>query len=179
MIFKRRMSTMFEMTDLGLLSSCLGIQVVQHEGENILSQKLRFNQKEGTDLDSTLYRSLIGSLKYLTHMRPDLLFSVSFLNRYMENPISEHLKCAKRLLRYIKGTLDFGLRYKQGKNFDVKGYCDSDDSGDFEEWKSTSGFIFFLSENAVMWVSQKQRIVALSSCETKYVSLTLVASQVI
>lgn len=112
--FKRGMTNLFEMTDLSLLSSYLRIQVYQHEGEIMLSHrsyverilidfnmegcncsqtplKLRpkFDQQEGVSkFNSSLYRSLMGSLRYLTHTRPDLLFSVGFLCRFMENPTS-------------------------------------------------------------------------------------------
>ncbi|CAA6665785.1 unnamed protein product [Spirodela intermedia] len=151
MFFKKKMSTLFKMIDLGLLSSYLEIQVSQLKCEIILSQKIfvlnilkafeilncnqsltplelrpRFNQIKGAKMDLTLYKSLMGSLKYLTHTRPDLLFNVGFLNRYMDNPTFEHLKCAKRMPKYVKGTLGFELKYKKGGNFDLKYYCDND-----------------------------------------------------
>ncbi|CAA6662759.1 unnamed protein product [Spirodela intermedia] len=132
-----------------------------------------FNQKEGRDLvNATTYKSLMGSLRYLTHTRPDLPFSVGF----MENSLAEHLKCLKRVLRYIKGTLNFGLKYKKEK-FVFADFYDSDYGVDTEERKSTSGFCFFIGNSPVTWVSQKQIIVALLSCEAEYISLTLVACQ--
>lgn len=112
-----------------------------------LEIKLRFKQKEGIKRDLTLYSSLMGSLRYLTHMRPNLLFSMSFLSKYMENPTFEHLKCVKRTLRYINlWTLDFRLKYRKGKIFDLKGYYDSDYGRDSKERKSTSWFIVFLTQ---------------------------------
>ncbi|CAA6654613.1 unnamed protein product [Spirodela intermedia] len=106
----------------------------------------------------------MGSLRYLTHSRPNILFSVGFLSRFKENLNTEHLKYAKRLLRYLRGTIDFG-------------YSDSDYAGDLMDGKSTSSVLFFLGGNVVTRSSQKQRIVALSSCEAEYVTLTQAACQ--
>lgn len=114
------------------------------------------DQKERKDIMNTSsYRSLIGSLRYLTHTMPNLMFNVRFLNRFMENPSSEHFKSVKWVLRYIKGTFDLGLKYKKEKNFVLEGLYDSDDRVDAEERKSTFSFYFFVGENLVTWVSQK------------------------
>ncbi|CAA7389247.1 unnamed protein product [Spirodela intermedia] len=119
----------------------------------------------------------MGSLRYLTHSRPNILFSVGFLSRFKENLNTEHLKYAKRLLRYLRGTIDFGLTYKKGIFFCLEGYSDSDYAGDLMDGKSTSSVLFFLGGNVVTRSSQKQRIVALSSCEAEYVTLTQAACQ--
>ena len=95
----------------------------------------------------------------------------------MESPSKEHFTSAKRVLRYVKGTLNLGLIYKQGKGLSLVGYCDSNYKGDLVDRKSTSGAFFFLGDNIITWMSQKQRIVALSSCEVEYISLTLAACQ--
>ena len=95
----------------------------------------------------------------------------------MESLSKEHFTSAKRVLRYVKGTLNFGLSYKKGKELSLVGYCDSDYVGDSVDRKSTSGAFFFLGDNIITWMSQKQRIFALSSCEAEYISLTLAAYQ--
>ena len=80
----------------------------------------------GRSVDVTLYRSLIGSLRYLLHTRPDITYSVSILCRYMVNPTSDHWIAAKRVLKYLKGTIDFGLVYEKGvKDLNEKGVKDS------------------------------------------------------
>ena len=90
-------------------------------------------------MDATLYRSLIASLRYLLHARPNMTYSVSVLSRYMVNPTFDYWTAAKRVLRYLKGTIDFGLIYGKGvKNLNVIGYIDSDFVGDVEDRKSTS-----------------------------------------
>ena len=127
-------------------------------------------------MDATLYRSLIGSLRYLLHTRSDMTYSVSILSRYMMNPTSEHWIAAKRVSRYLKGTIDFGIVYVKGvKNLNVIGYSDSDFAGDVEDRKSTSGQVFFLGGLPITCNSLKQKVVALSSCEAEiysnYVSL--------
>ena len=98
----------------------------------------------------------------------------------MEQPTQEHYIGVKPLLRYLKGTEDYGLYYKMG---DLRGelieYSDSDFAGDCNDRKSTLGHIFFLGGMAVSWSSQKQSIVALSSCEAQYIAATLATSQAI
>lgn len=125
---------------------------------------------EGDTVDSTQYKSLIGSLRFLTTTRPDIVSGVGLLSRYMETPMESHWQAAKRILRYIKGTLNFGLYYACGEKFELKGYSDSDWGRDPVEKKSTTGNVFFGSSTAFSWSSKKQSIVALSSCEAEYVA---------
>ena len=124
------------------------------------------------------FRSLIGSLSYLTHTIPDLLYSMGILSRYMEKPSQEHLNSVKRVIRYVKGTADCELFYKKGAlNSELIGFSDSDFAGDIGDRKSTSGHIFFLGGMAVSWSSQKQSIVALSPCEAEYIAAMTTACQ--
>ena len=204
--FKTEMTQEFDMSNLGSLSSYLGIEVKQGENFIFLSQtgyakkvlqhaklgecnavatpleaRVKFTNEEGrSTVNSTVYRSLIGSLRYLTHTRPDLLFSVGILSRYMESPTLEHYNGVKRILRYIKGTKDFGLLYKKGDmRGELIGFSDSDFAGDCHDRKSTSGYIFLFGGMAVSWSSQKQSIVALSSCEAEYIAATSATCQAI
>ena len=126
-------------------------------------------EEEGVQkVDQTLFRSLVGSLRYLTCTRPDILFSVGVVSRYMENPFETHMKAAKRILRYLKGTLEYGMFYSASNEFKLTGYCDSDYARDIDNRKSTTGFAFFLGNNAISWCSKKQPIVTLSTCEVEY-----------
>ena len=204
--FTTEMTQEFDMSNLGSLSSYLGIEVKQGKNFIFLSQtayaqkvlqhaklgecnvaispletRAQFTNEEGrSTVNSTVYRSLIGSLRYLTHTRPDLLFLVGIHSLFMENPTQEHYNGVKRVLRNVKGTEDYGLLYKKG---DLKGdlirYSDSDFVGDCHDWKSTSRHIFFFGGMAISWSSQKHSIVALSSCEAEYIAATTATYQVV
>ncbi|TYK18672.1 Retrovirus-related Pol polyprotein from transposon TNT 1-94 [Cucumis melo var. makuwa] len=193
---KKAMTQEFEMTDIGLMSYYLGIEVKQSEEGIFISQERytreileKFNMmnskpvatpietgtklskhEEGDDVDPSYFKSLVGSLRYLTCTRPDILFSVGLVSRFMESPTTTHLKVAKRILRYLRGTLDYGLFYSSSKEFKLEGYCDSDWAGDTNDRKSTSGYVFFIGNTAFTWSSKKQPIVTLSTCEAEYVA---------
>jgi hypothetical protein len=128
--------------------------------------------EEGERVDPTIFKSLVGSLRYLTCTRPDILYGVGLVSRYMESPTTTHFKAAKRILRYVKGTIDFGLLYPSSNEFKLVGYSDSDWGGDVDDRKSTTEFIFYLGSSAFTWSSKKQPIVTLSTCEAEYVAAT-------
>ena len=92
------------------------------------------------------------------------------MSRYIEAPTTTHFKAAKRILRYLKGTTDFGLYYSVSNDYKLVGYSDSDWAGDSDDRKSTTGFVFFLRDTAFTWISKKQPIVTLSTCEAEYVA---------
>ncbi|RDY05238.1 putative mitochondrial protein, partial [Mucuna pruriens] len=126
----------------------------------------------GEKEDPTLFKSLVGSLRYLTSTRLDIMYAVGVVCRFMEAPTSTHMKAAKRILRYLKGTLDFGLFYSSSNEFKLMGFCDSDFVGDVDDRKSTTGFVFFMSGCAFTWNSKKQAIVTLSTCDAEFVAAT-------
>ncbi|XP_072052139.1 uncharacterized mitochondrial protein AtMg00810-like [Arachis hypogaea] len=200
------MAQEFEMSDMGLMSYYLGIEVKQIEDRIFISQqayakellkKLNmldcnptntpmecgvklFKEEEGVrKVDQTLFRSLMGSLRYLTCTRADILFSVGLVSRYMENPTETHMKAAKRILCYLRGTLEYGVFYSVSDEFKLMGYCDSDYAGDIDDRKNTTIFVFFLENNAISWCSKKQPIVTLSTCEAEYVVATTYACHAI
>jgi hypothetical protein len=113
-------------------------------------------------MNANEYRSIIGSLRYFVHTRPDLIFTVGFVSRFMEAPIQEHLAAVKRNLRYITGSTRHGCRYGRGLDAPrLVGYSENDLGGDVDSRKSMSGTMFFLGSSPVTWQSQKQKIVAL------------------
>ncbi|PRQ40865.1 putative RNA-directed DNA polymerase [Rosa chinensis] len=109
----------------------------------------------GIAMDDTYYKKIVGSLMYLTATRPDIMFSVSLISRYMSKPTKLHLQAAKRILRYLKGTTSHGIFYKKGGEEDLLAFTDSDYAGDEEDSKSTSGYVFLFSSGAVSWMSKK------------------------
>ena len=96
------------------------------------------------EVDATLYRQLVGSLLYLTHSRPDISFAVGLVARYMQHPHESHWKATKRILRYIRGTIQFGIHYNTRATPLLVGFIDSDWVGDPDDRKSTVGYVFTL-----------------------------------
>jgi hypothetical protein len=100
---------------------------------------------EAKEVDATQYRCLVGSLRYLFHTRPDLVFVVGYVSRFMERQMMEHQQAIKQILRYVVGTLDYSLRYERCLDAShLVGYCDNALAGDIDMSKSTSGILFFL-----------------------------------
>ncbi|CAA6657042.1 unnamed protein product [Spirodela intermedia] len=117
----------------------------------LLKAQGKFTHNEAsTRVNSTKFRSLIGSLRYLTHTRPNLLYSVRVLSKFVKNLASNHLSGVKQILRYVKDTIDYRLFYKKiSLNSELIGFSDSNFSGDANDQKSTSGHIYFLSGMAI------------------------------
>ncbi|CAL2246955.1 unnamed protein product [Prunus armeniaca] len=129
--------------------------------------------------DEENYRKLVGSLLYLIATRPYVIYATSLLARYMHGPSNKHYGTAKRVLRYVKGTLDYGLMYEKGKKAVLVGYCDSDWGSSIEDNKSTSGYAFSFGSGVFSWASVKQNCVALSTLEAEYVSASKATTQAI
>jgi hypothetical protein len=127
---------------------------------------------EGPTVDSTLYKSLVGSLLYLTTTRPDIMYAANLVSRFMESPKDSHWKMAKRIPRYVAGTLNFGLWYTKSNSNQLSRYTDSDFAGSLDDMKITSGHVFQLGMNLISWASKKQPIVSISYAEAKYVAAT-------
>jgi hypothetical protein len=204
--FKSEMKSVFQMSDLGPLSYYLGIEVHQSKQGITISQgayaekvlekaglgdcnhcctpmeaRLHLSKEGATPrVDDTVYRSLIGSLRYLVNTRPDLAYSVGYASRFMEKPREEHMNAVKRILRYVAGTKHWGVTFTAdsgGAQPCLVGFSDSDMAGDPVDRKSTSGMIYFLSNNPITWQSSKQKVVALSSCEAEYIAASAAACQ--
>ena len=98
---------------------------------------------------------MVGSLMYLTATCPDLMFVVSLISRFMECPTQQHFAAAKRVLRYWKGTVDFGVFYRKGGVSDLIGFTNTDYARDMKDSKSSSCYVFMMSGEAVAWSSHK------------------------
>ncbi|XP_065623228.1 secreted RxLR effector protein 161-like [Quercus suber] len=124
----------------------------------------------GVDIDPTLYRSMIGSLLYLTASRPDIAFSVGVCARFQAAPKESHLTAVKQIIRYVNGTSDYGIWYTKDSNECLVGYSDADWAGCIDDRKSTSGGCFYLGNNLISWMSKKQNSVSLSTTEAEYIA---------
>jgi hypothetical protein len=186
--FKEEMKATFQMSDLELLSFYLGIEVHRDDSGitlqqtayakrvvelarltdcnpalTLMEERLKLSRDSTTEeVDATQYRRLVGSLRYLVHTRPDLAFSVSYVSRFMQRPMTEHQQAVKRIIHYVVGTLDLYYPRCPGEAHLVR-YSDSDHVGDIDTSKSISGILFFFGKCLISWQSVKQQVVALSS----------------
>ena len=130
--------------------------------------------------DEKMYQAAIGSLNYAAiATRPDLSTAVGKLAQFMKNPSAEHWVAIKRVLRYVKGTLNLGLRFTYSESFKLVGYSDSDWAGCVDSRKSTSGYVFRVGNSTVSWSSKKQPVTALSSTEAEYIALCAAAQETV
>ena len=122
---------------------------------------------------------MIGSLMYLTNTRPDICFAVNTLSQFMVEPRRVHWIAAKHVLRYLKGTIDYGLRYTSDHEMSLVGYTDADWAGSVTDRKSTSGCCFSLGSAVISWLSRKQSSVALSTAEAEYMAACLASGEAV
>lgn len=129
--------------------------------------------------DPTHYRSLVGAIQYLTITRHDLSFVVNLVSQCLQNPTTNHYQAVRRILRYVKGTLNHGLSFTCGKPCTLVGYSDANWARCPESRRSTYGYSIFLGGNLVSWSAKKQPTVARSSCESEYRALANTASEIV
>ncbi|XP_057859622.2 secreted RxLR effector protein 161-like [Cryptomeria japonica] len=106
-------------------------------------------------VDATWYRSLVGSLMYLTTSSLDIMYAMSLVSRFMQDPHESHWRAANIILRYVSGTLNFGIQYFPTDKFELVGYTDSDWIGSVDDRKSTSSYMFSFGSGVVSWSSKK------------------------
>ncbi|GJT78460.1 putative ribonuclease H-like domain-containing protein [Tanacetum coccineum] len=136
----------------------------------IETHKPLVKDEEAADVDVHLYRSMIGSLMYLTTSRPDIMFAVCACSRFQVTPKTSHLHAVKRIFRYLKGKPKLGLWYPKESSFDLVAYSDSDYGGANLDRKSTIGGCQFLGLRLILWQCKKQTIVTTSTTEAEYVA---------
>ncbi|GJW93205.1 putative ribonuclease H-like domain-containing protein [Tanacetum coccineum] len=203
--FEALMKSRFQMSSMGELTFFLGLQVKQKEDGIFISQdkyvaeilkkfdfanvktastpietqKPLVKDEEASDVDVHLYRSMIGSLMYLTASRPDIMFAVCACSRFQVTPKSSHLSAVKRIFRYLKGKPKLGLWYPRVSSFDLESYSDSDYARANLDRKSTTGGCQFLGRRLISWQCKKQTIVATSTTEAEYVAAASCCGQVL
>ncbi|GJS84517.1 putative ribonuclease H-like domain-containing protein [Tanacetum coccineum] len=203
--FEALMKSRFQMSSMGELTFFLGLQVKQNKGGIFISQdkyvaeilkkfdlvnvkaaitpmetKLPLTKdEEAFDVDVHLYRSMIGSLMYLTASRPDIMYAVCVCSRFQVTPKTSHLNAVKRIFKYLKGKPHLGLWYPRESPFDLEAFSDSDYGGSNLDRKSTTGGCQFLGQRLISWQCKKQTIVATSTTEAEYVAAANCCGQVL
>nr|GEV71563.1 hypothetical protein [Tanacetum cinerariifolium] len=150
------------------------------------TKKPLLKDPDGKDVDMHTYRSMIGSLMYLTSSRPDIMFAVYACARFQVKPKDLHLHAIKRIFRYLKGKPHLGLWYPKDSPFNLVAYSDSDYAGANLDRKSTTGGCQFLGCRLISWrcrliswQCKKQTVVATSSTEAEYVAAASCCAQVV
>ncbi|CAL2255541.1 unnamed protein product [Prunus armeniaca] len=196
------LSEVFEMKDMGQLTFFLGLQISYNSSGDIFVSQTKYVkdllhkagmsscracatpckphtqvlQTDGEPLaDPTMFRSLVGALQYLTFTRLDLAYAVNHVCQYMNNPTEVHYFLVKRILRYVQGTLEYGISFTKGP-WQLNAYSDADWAGDINTRRSTTGSVVFLGSNPISWQSKKQGFVSRSSTEAEYRALANTAA---
>ncbi|GJW04663.1 putative ribonuclease H-like domain-containing protein [Tanacetum coccineum] len=203
--FEKLMHEKFQMSSMGELTFFLGLQVQQKKDGIFISQdkyvveilkKFRFTEvktastpmetqkpllkdEDGEEVDVHMYRSMIGSLMYLTSLRPDIMFAVCACARYQVNPKVSHLYAMKRIFRYLKGQPKLGLWYLKDSPFDLVAYTDSDYARASLDRESTTKGCQFLGCRLISWQCKKQTVVANSTIKVEYVAASSCCRQVL
>ncbi|GJR17987.1 putative ribonuclease H-like domain-containing protein [Tanacetum coccineum] len=194
--FEKLMHKKFLISSIGELTFFLGLQVTQKDDGIFISQdkyvdeilkkfgfstvktastpmetsKPLLKDVEAEDVDVHLYRSMIGSLMYLTSSSPDIMFTVCTYVRFQVTPKVSNLHAVKRIFRYLRGQPKLGLWYPKESPFDLEAYFDSDYTGASLDKKSTTGGCQFLGSRLISWQCKKQTVVANSTTEAEYVA---------
>jgi histone deacetylase 1/2 len=197
----------FALKDLGDLHYFLGIEVKKVKNGILLSQSKyaqdilarvgmtsckssptplsateKLSKTDGQVLgpvDSTKYRSIVGALQYLTLTRPDISFAVNKVCQFLHMPTTVHLSAVKRILRYVKLTIDMSLSIQKSNSLLISAFTDVDWAGNIDDRRSASGFAVFLGPNVVSWSARKQPTVSGSSTEAEYKAMANATTEVI
>ncbi|GJT70974.1 putative ribonuclease H-like domain-containing protein [Tanacetum coccineum] len=203
--FEKLMHDKFQMSSMGELSFFLGLQVQQKSDGIFISQdkyvaeilkkfdfatikttstliepnKALIKDEEAEDVDVHLYKSMIGSLMYLTTSRMDITFVVCACARFQVTPKTSHLHAVKRIFRYLKGQPKLGLWYPIDSPFDLEAFSNSDYAGASLDRKSTTGGCQFLGKRLISWQCKRKTIIANSTTEAEYVAAVIYYRQVL
>ncbi|WZZ35211.1 hypothetical protein YC2023_018612 [Brassica napus] len=143
-----------------------------------VSQNLTL-QSGTTIADPREFRMIVGSLQYLSITRPDIAYSVNRLSQFMHRPTDDHWQAAKRVLRYLTGTLSHGIMLRRNTplSLSLHAYSDADWAGDMDDYISTNAYIMFIGATPIAWSSKKQSGVARSSTEAEYRAVAYIVAE--
>jgi len=205
---KSKMMRKYELTDIGEANKILGMRVTHREGYTYIDQQAyirekldEFNMSECItvstpgdvnamlgdkvgEVNRHLYLQIVGSLMHATHStRPDITHATNIVCRFMSAPDENHMRAAKRVLRYLSGCVEYGLRYKNdesvyGNGVEITAYCDADWGGDKTDRKSTTGYCVYMNNNLITWDTKKQQTVALSTAEAELMAIVEAVKEV-
>jgi hypothetical protein len=211
---KNELSAAFKMTDLGAISYYLGMKVTRNREERTLALRqkgyitkivARFHEENSsppktpmeekndlvsstetaTDTQRKEYQSIVGSLMFaMVGTRPDIAYAISVLSRFAANPSKDHISAARRVLRYLNGSLDRGINYGNSvfdndlTHLGITCYTDADWGGCLETRRSTSGYVCMINGGPSSWCSKRQTTVSTSTCEAEFKAGTPAAKEV-
>ena len=193
---KEFLSSKFSMKDMGEADVILGIRIKRNGKEISLSQchyiekvlakfsgkgcrelrtpfdpSVKLMPNTGMAVSQLEYSQVLGCLMYaMTSTRPDIAYAVGKLSRYTSNPSTHHWHAIRRVLGYLKGTMDYGLTYK-GCPWVIDGYSDASWISNMEDHTSTTGWVFLLGGGAISWASKKQTCITTSTMESEFIAL--------
>lgn len=203
--FVEQLDVQFSLKDLGRLSYFLGIELTYTE-DGVFSSQWKYivdllarasmdksnasptpmtvtchlTANDGVPVEDTqLYRSIVGALQYIVITRPKIAFYVNKVYQYMHKPSDHHFKAVKRILRYLQGTLDYGVSFSRSSKLLLEGFYDASWGSDSDDRRSTSGYCIYLGGNPISWSLRKQQVVSHSTAEAEYRSLAHVTTEVI
>ncbi|XP_070660445.1 uncharacterized mitochondrial protein AtMg00810-like [Malus domestica] len=201
----QELSEVFEMKDMGQLTYFLGLQVQYKADGSVFVNQSKYNKdlvhkasmesckpattpckphhqmlhSEGQLLtDPTSYRSIVGSLQYLTFTRPDIAFAVNIVCQFMSSPTDIHFGAVKRIIRYLQGTMNIGITFSANTVSKLTAFSDSDWAADLNTRRSITGYVVYLGHNPISWQSKKQNSVSRSSTEAEYKALAHTAADI-
>ena len=205
---KKRLKSKYKLTDIGKMRQIVGCRVTRDDetGVTYIDQQVNVEQQikdaqlsdckhtttpgdnniqleQGNErVDGYTYRSMVGALIYTsTWTRPDITHAVNMCSRYMTAPTTQHQQAATKILRYLHGTSDMGIKYDNNNNKNkvmITGYCDADWAGDKKDRKSTTGYCVYVNNNLIAWNTHKQATVALSTAEAELMAITELTKEI-
>ncbi|KAH9783149.1 retrovirus-related pol polyprotein from transposon RE1 [Citrus sinensis] len=157
---------------------CKGVTTPMCSGKDSKLQKVVKGELGYYVEDATHYRSIVGGLQYLILTRPEIAYSVHKLSQYVSAPTMQHLMACKRVLKYLKETQDYGLKFVKDGDLKITAFTDADWGSDLDDRKSIGAYCVYLGNNLISWSSKKQTVVTKSSAESEYRALASAASEI-
>ncbi|XP_055904350.1 uncharacterized protein LOC129940122 [Eupeodes corollae] len=138
------------------------------------------NEEDRVKMQDIPYREAVGSLLYASQgTRPDIAHAVGVVSKYLSNPGHAHWKAVKRIMRYLKGTIDAKIEYSKNDDSELLAYSDADWANEVDDRRSVSGYILKMQGGPISWDSKRQKTIALSTTEAEYMALSAACQEVL